>query len=364
MKLFKCAHCGQLVTFESYFCLQCHSSLGFYPAEMAMISLESTPDPVMFKERKKQGKKKERLFRYCANKQYNVCNWILPEHNNDAYCTACNLNRTIPDLAPPDHWDKWYRVEIAKHRLVYSLMRLGLPVTSKFIDPVHGLAFDFVTARGHFGIQPLLTGHEEGLITLNIDEADDVAREMSRNQMGEVYRTILGHFRHEIGHYYWDRLVRNTEALVPFRELFGNETIDYGMALQQYHNSGTVMNWSDQYISAYASAHPWEDWAETWAHYLHIVDTLETAFSYGVKLKPLLSEKKHRVAVAMDKDPYLIHRFGDLLERWVPLTLMMNSLNRSMGMKDSYPFVISEAVKTKLKFVHQLIHRNAGGTAR
>ena len=224
-------------------------------------------------------------YKYCSNSQYHVCNWLLPYESNDQFCIACELNRTIPDLNQPGNLEKWGRIEQAKHRLIYSLLRFKLPVVSKVQDEENGIAFDFKADENKAGGKRLLTGHDNGLITLNIAEADDALREMARNNMDEVYRTLLGHFRHEIGHYYWDRLIKNTDRLPAFRKIFGDETFDYAEALKQHYAKPTSDAWKDNFISAYASSHPWEDWAETWAHHLHIVDTMETAYSFGMTLQ-------------------------------------------------------------------------------
>jgi hypothetical protein len=349
MKLFKCDHCGQPVYFENTFCVQCHASLGFDPVKMDMLALQPAADNFEALEAYHTGER----YKYCINKQESVCNWLLPYNSTSSYCTACNLNNTIPNLSQPDHWEKWSRIEAAKHRLVYSLLRFGLPVVSKFQD-ANGIAFDFMAEENNEDGKRLLTGHDNGLITLNIEEADDAIRVMARKQMDEVYRTLLGHFRHEIGHYYWDRLIRNSNRLHLFRQLFGDETANYGHALQQHYNKPASDIWRINFISAYASAHPWEDWAETWAHYLHIVDTLETAYSFGITLNPVIADAQNYSAT-INIDPYSTQSFADIIQRWIPLSFAMNSLNRAMGMKDSYPFVINEAVKDKLNFIHETI---------
>jgi len=356
MKLFKCDHCGQPVYFENTFCVQCNAFLGFDSRRMDIVALKTDENNnyVLFDNKEKVTPSTPH-YRYCSNKQYNVCNWLLPLDNNGEYCIACNLNRTIPDLSQPDHLGKWASIEVAKHRLVYSLLRFKLPVVSKFQDEDKGLAFDFKADEKKEGQQRLLTGHDHGLITLNIDEADDTIREMARNQMDEVYRTVLGHFRHEIGHYYWDQLIKNTKRLQPFRKLFGDETKDYAEALNQHYSKSASEAWSEKFISSYASAHPWEDWAETWAHYMHIVDTLETAYSFGMTLNPKVADPENEMSARLNIDPYTTQSFEDVIERWIPLSFVMNSLNRSMGMKDSYPFVINEAVKQKLNFIHETI---------
>lgn len=356
MKLFKCDHCGQPVFFENYFCIQCNSLLGFDPQQMDLIALQpaSGNEYVSFATQRNISAQIQN-FKYCANKQYSVCNWILPQNSASVFCLACDLNRTIPDLSRPDHLDKWARIEDAKHRLIYSLLRLNLPVVSKMRNEEKGIAFDFKSDENPADGKRLLTGHDEGLITLNIEEADDVVREMARNQMDEVYRTVLGHFRHEIGHYYWDRLIDHTDSLIPFRELFGDERLDYDEALKQHYMKLPSDLWRNNFISAYASSHPWEDWAETWAHYMHIVDTLETAYAFEMTIKPRVASPENEMSAHLNIDPYTTVNFNDIIERWIPLSFVMNSLNRSMGLKDPYPFFINESVIKKLDFIHRTI---------
>ncbi len=360
MKLFKCNHCGQPVYFENYFCVRCNASLGFHPQKMDLIALQPADDnSFVISAGNEKNKINGTRYKYCINKQYNVCNWLLPYASEGQYCIACNLNRIIPDLNQPDHLEKWARIEEAKHRLVYSLLRFKLPVVSKFQDEVNGIAFDFKADENKGDGKRLLTGHDNGVITLNIAEADDALREMARNNMDEVYRTLLGHFRHEIGHYYWDQLIKNTKRLLPFRNLFGDETFDYTEALKQHYNNAPSDAWKDNFISTYASSHPWEDWAETWAHYLHIVDTMETAYSFGMSLNPRSADPGNELSTKEDIDPYITGNFTAIMQRWLPLSFVMNSLNRSMGMKDSYPFVINAAVEKKLNFIHETIKGKA-----
>jgi hypothetical protein len=357
MKLFKCDHCGQPVYFENTFCVQCNASLGFDPLRMDMVALQPAGDNsyIVFNNKEKSTAPR---YKYCVNKQHNVCNWLLAYDRQAEFCIACDLNNIIPDLSQPDHWEKWARIEVAKHRLVYSLLRFKLPVVSKTQDEDKGIAFDFLADENKDGKKRLLTGHDHGLITLNIAEADDAIREMARNQMDEVYRTLLGHFRHEIGHYYWDQLIDNTNRAEPFRQLFGDETADYAEALKQHYNKAASDSWTENFISAYASSHPWEDWAETWAHYMHIVDTMETAYSFGMTLNPRSADAENDMSARLNIDPYTAKSIEEIIERWIPLSFVMNSLNRAMGMKDSYPFVINEAVKQKLNFIHETIQEN------
>lgn len=351
MKLFKCNNCNQPIYFENYLCVHCNAALGFNPQQMDLLSLQAAADDATLFTI--AGATDGNQYKYCSNQQHNVCNWLLPHSSEAAYCMACNLNHTIPNLSEPHHWEKWARIEVAKHRLVYALLRFQLPVVSKFQNAANGIAFDFM-AEENKG-ERLLTGHDNGLITLNIAEADDAIREMARKQMDEVYRTLLGHFRHEIGHYYWDQLIKNSDRLQLFRNIFGDETMDYSQALQLHYNKLPSDSWKETFISVYASAHPWEDWAETWAHYLHIIDTLETAYSFGLTLSPAVSDNSNDMSAAINIDPYATENFTAIMERWIPLSFVMNSLNRSMGMKDSYPFVINAAVTEKLNFIHETI---------
>jgi hypothetical protein len=323
---------------------------------MDMVSLQPAGDNsyILFDSKEKNTPSSSR-YKYCVNKQYNVCNWLLPFESETDYCIACSLNRIIPDLSQPDHLEKWVQIESAKHRLVYSLLRFHLPVISKSQDEEKGIAFDFMSDENKEGAKRLLTGHNHGVITLNIEEADDAIREMARNNMDEVYRTLLGHFRHEIGHYYWDQLIKDSSRLESFRKLFGNEMMDYEEALKQHYSKEASDSWKEKFISAYASSHPWEDWAETWAHYMHIVDTMETAYSFGMTLNPRVADNDNEMRARLNIDPYSAKHFENIIERWIPLAFVMNSLNRSMGLKDSYPFVINEKVKEKLNFIHETI---------
>ena len=175
-------------------------------------------------------------------------------------------------------------------------------------------------------------------------------------QLGEAYRTLLGHFRHEVGHYYWQRLVGDGAWLGPFRERFGDETADYAEAVKRHYEAGPPADWRDRHVSAYASMHPWEDWAESFAHYLHMVDTLDTARAYGLVLRPEAGSSRAAARSGKLTARRLdLQEFDDLLAGWVPLTLALNSLNRSMGLADLYPFVLSKTATDKMRFVHDLV---------
>lgn len=349
MKLFKCCNCGQLVYFENTHCEQCKSLLGFEPKQLQMVSLVRDKDDYKIQNAKSIAK-----YRYCANNEYGVCNWLVPAGNDSPFCKACALNRTIPNLSKPEYEQHWRVIELAKHRLVYSLLRMKLPLISKMTDAEKGLCFDFVADENTESNQKVLTGHSNGVITINIAEADDIKREETRVLMDEMYRTVLGHFRHEIGHYYWEHLINHTTHMNAFRQLFGDERVDYGEALKLQYSNGPSEGWRDHYISSYASVHPWEDWAETWAHYMHIVDTLETAYAFGLSVDPRGVRATASLRAEIKADPYRVQDFETILQLWLPLTFAMNSISRSMGLQDVYPFVINPDVRDKLKFIHNI----------
>jgi hypothetical protein len=359
MRNFHCV-CGNTVYFESTKCLVCGRALGFLPQQLLLCAIEPHDDS---RWRALAPAASGRSWRQCRNyREEKVCNWMVSEDDPNPYCLACRLNNLIPNLTDPRNRVLWARVEQAKQRLLYTLFSLGLPVVGRNRDSQQGLAFEFLqdpvavteftdVAAGH----SLLTGHRSGLITINIAEADPGAREVMREKMGEQYRTLLGHFRHEIAHYYWDSLIRDTEWHAPFRELFGDERSDYQLALNRYYSEGPTPDWKKSFVSAYASAHPWEDWAETWAHYLHMVDTLETAHDYGFTIGGRTLRTPVAANDAVKPRTAAPVGFEDLLSDWAQLTLALNSLNRSMGLEDAYPFALTESASKKLRFVHQRV---------
>jgi hypothetical protein len=301
------------------------------------------------------------IARRCANfETASGCNWLVDAGDADPFCIACRLNRTIPNQDDEDNRRWWNLIENAKRRLVAQLVSLDLPVLSKDADPERGLAFDFLRKVGD---TPVLTGHADGIVTVNVEEADDVVREKARNALHEPYRTLLGHLRHEVGHYYWDRLVRDSRWLEPFRELFGDERADYAAALKRNYDEGPPADWRDRHISSYAASHPWEDWAETWAHYLHIVDGLDTALGFGLSATDLdTTVDRFGRDDLYAPDDAQAGRFVFFLNAWFELAYVLNELSRSMGQQDFYPFVVSRAVARKLHFVHLVIREaRAGG---
>jgi hypothetical protein len=351
MKLFRCDHCDNVVYFENIVCEQCGHALGYWHGTNMLVSLE--PQDGWFNAPALPRKR----FVYCANAQYGACNWLVEiDPGGDPYCRACRHNGVIPPMDTADNLTHWQTIERAKKRLFYSLLRFNLPLATRGQDAVHGLRFEFLSDEA--AAQPVVTGHDNGVITLALKEADDAERERRRTSMHEPYRTLLGHFRHEIGHYYWDLLVENRPALQEFRALFGDERTDYAAALQRHYEAGAPADWQSTHISAYATAHPWEDWAESWAHYLHIVDTTEMAAAFGVRLAPgidITGELKTRI----DFDPYRLTSIDELFANWVPLSSLINNLNRAVGQHDAYPFVLTQAVVAKLGFIQSVV-RGAG----
>lgn len=290
-------------------------------------------------------------YKYCKNSQHGACNWLIPIESSEEFCKACKQNRTIPTLSYGGNLENWRKIEVAKHRLIYSLVKLGLPVHPRNNEDTRGFIFDF---KADTPDEKVMTGHKNGVITLNINEADEVIRVRHKNNLGEGYRTVLGHLRHEIGHYYWDLLIKDSIYIDEFRQLFGDERADYGQALNYYYQNKIPSNWKSNYISPYASSHPWEDWAETWAHYLHLMDTIETAHAFGIDISPSSIVSGEDLTASIWKDPYDLENFDDILKMWQPLTYAINSLNRSMGHQDFYPFIITPKVRTKLAFIHSL----------
>lgn len=345
MRLFECQGCGQPLYFENVLCESCGRKLGYLPSRTILTALE--PEGENFRALAEPGA----AYRYCFNVEYGSCNWLIPAGSNDKFCVACRHNRTIPDLSDPVSLLYWRRIEVAKHRLFYSLLRLRLPLVTKSEDPA-GLAFDFLAPTD----QPVMTGHLGGVVTINLAEADDSHRELQRGKMSEPYRTLLGHFRHEVAHYFWERIIRDRASISEFRRIFGDERADYGDALARHHAQGAPPDWPERFVSAYASSHPWEDWAETWAHYFHIIDTLETARAFGVSTRPKISNSA-ALESTVDFDPYFA-KIDRLIDAWLPLTFAFNSINRSMGLNDLYPFVINPPIIVKLGYVYNQIHNS------
>jgi hypothetical protein len=328
-------------------CENCAGMLGYQPEHHAISTFEPADGGLW---RSLNPANEGLLYKQCINySKEDVCNWMLAADAPSELCVSCQLTRTIPALSTEKNRVYWKRLEAAKRRLLYSLWELNLQPTPKLNDPQAGLAFEFLEDMPN---KRVMTGHADGLITLNIAEADPAHREKTREQMHEPYRTLLGHFRHESGHYYFDRLIADSAWIGRFRELFGDERQDYAQCLQQHYENGPPDDWEQRFISSYASSHPWEDWAETWAHYLHMIDTLDTAFACGITVKP---KKPREPELVIEQQPLRIASFNEMMTDWFALTYVLNSLNRSVGTPDPYPFTLSPPVMEKLHFVHEVI---------
>jgi hypothetical protein len=376
-RAYRC-QCGRPVFFRNSECLACHTPLGYEPYLAQVLPLSPGAQAGTWQLFGETGEA-ARTYERCGNFDSAAgCNWLIPLDETAPapapaakadpapqpvrLCIACRLNHTIPDLTQPDNQELWRRIEGAKRRLVSQLVALNLPVKSKVTeDPEHGLAFDFL--RSPQKGPKVMTGHDDGMITINIEEANDAAREKLRAELHEPYRTLLGHFRHEVGHYYWDRLVRDTGWLEPYRQLFGDERQDYAEALKANYTQGPPADWQQRFVSSYASSHPWEDWAESWAHYLHMADTVDTALSFGIDADEVEidAEPFGRDALWRPDDPGA-EVFLDFVNAWVELTAVLNEMSRSMGQHDFYPFVLPRPVVAKLQFIHLVVNGAAPPT--
>ena len=337
MRKFNC-QCGQSLFFDSGQCVHCGVAVRFDPTTLSMLQVTPNGDQLLSTD--------GQSFYACQNQiDHNNCNWLRPADMGPGLCFSCSFNRTIPNLDFPHNKNRWDKLENGKRRLLYTLLAMNLPVQTGTSEP-GGLLFDFVEdgrSNPEFEEELHNTGYADGVITINVVEADDVAREEERIAANEQYRTVLGHLRHESGHYYFEKMLR--DDLSQFALLFGDASLPYRETLDSYYANGPDERWRDNFISAYASAHPLEDWAETWGHYLHITDVLETAVSYGVIEAEIAQADIHNRIAA-----------------WRSLSTVLNELNRSVGHTDVYPFILNDAVAAKLTFVDQVVAHLKAGT--
>lgn len=339
MRTFTCDACANTLFFENDTCLRCGNRVGFRADEVTMATVCAVQASGVHP---------------CRNwTDWNACNWYTAGALDQAtgYCLACALDEVVPDLSDPQRLALWTETERAKRRLIYTLLQLGLPLGPS--SNKRGLRFKLLAdERVDTGAvdpparDPVVTGHDSGELTINIAEADDAHREEMRKRLNEPYRTMLGHLRHEVGHYYWYRHVQDTALIDDFRSVFGDERADYSEALAAHYARGTMDGWQDSFVSFYASAHPWEDFAETWAHYIHIVDTLEAASDARLGI----GDRRPSSPLPLAAD----RAFTEVLGDWLPLSVALNQLNRSMGMRDAYPFALTDRVVEKLGFVHRM----------
>ena len=359
MRLFACPSCSQVVFFENVVCERCNHALGYEPTTNAMLALEQNDGGTWTSV----GTKSDGAsYLYCANYAHGVCNWLVSTDGSEEFCECCKHNLVVPNTSDQNNVELWRKMEVAKRRLFYTMLRLGLPRQTRAEHP-EGLGFQFMSDDPAAG-QNVMTGHDDGLITIALVEADDAEREKRRTSMGEPYRTLLGHFRHEVGHWYWDRLVRDGGPLEQCRAIFGDDSVDYEQSLQTHYANGPKPGWQNEYVSSYAAVHPWEDFAETWAHYFHITDTVDTANALGIAVNPRVDKEDNLTAKA-DFNVYAKNTdMESISQAWIAISAALNALNRSMGQADPYPFVLAQPVIDKLGFIHDLVHgRLASGTA-
>jgi hypothetical protein len=343
MQRFSCRGCGSALYFGNRQCLGCGRQTGYLPEVCTMVALDpdDAGNPVPLEPRARPGR-----WLHCAHRfNGDACFWLVDQADGRTLCRSCRLSTLIPDLTDFTNLARWKRVEAAKQWLIHSLLELNLP----FEDPVPGAApLEFHLLAAVAG-ESVTTGHEQGVITIDVAEADDAERARRRTALGEPYRTLLGHLRHEVGHYYWQVLSGQPGFLAEFRRLFGDEQADYAKALQRHYEHGAPADWQAWCVSAYASSHPWEDWAECWAHFLHVVDAVDSARAHDLRFgaQPVATDQRWPPE-------------GDvLLDRWHPVSLLINDLNRAVGMPDAYPFVVSDKVREKIAYVSRQVQRLA-----
>lgn len=336
MRDFICPKCGQHLAFENSMCLSCRSPLGFSLDDMALLVIASG------EEAAQPGFVDADTYELCANLHLAECNWLVEKAPVRRLCASCVLTRTRPNDADVKALAAFAGAERAKRRLIAELHEMKLPIIGRDEDPDFGLAFDLLSSEN----EKVFTGHDNGVITLDLAEGDDVHREQLRISMDEPYRTLLGHFRHEIGHYYYFRLVDSVpDYKKSFQELFGDPDADYQAALDRHYSEGAPAGWDQTYVSSYATMHAAEDWAETFAHYLHIRDTLDTAAAFSFAPAAATFERKVLGPSGFDQ----------IIEMWLPLSWALNMLNRSMGKEDLYPFVLPAKVLDKMRFIYTVV---------
>lgn len=358
MRPFECGQCRNTVFFDNDVCLSCGAVLGFVAADLQMRAFAPPAgQPGEPGEGPWPGIGGGPALRPCGNRHSAAhCNWMLDDGDTpgQTLCCSCRLTQVLPSLDNPRNGLRWQRIEQAKRRLVFTLLSLGLaPEPKQGPDDPLGLAYRLLDAEP--GAPEIRTGHENGVIVINVAEADDDHREAQRVRLGEPQRTLLGHLRHETAHYLQYRWIAGTAAMPGCREHFGDEIADYAQALAHHYAKGPPADWSQHFISPYASAHPWEDWAETCAHYLLVVDAVQTAASWGLQLSGHLSATPHDTDLKAPSDVQHL-----VLEQWLPVAQFLNAMNRSLGLLDSYPFQIPAAVLDKLATVQQLLRGAAG----
>lgn len=292
-----------------------------------------------------------RTWYTCSNREWS-CNWLVRDDAPAGRCFSCRLTRTRPASNDTVALEKLAKVEEAKRRLLLQLGGLGLPLVGWDLKD-GGLGFDLISSLSEG--RPVMIGHAHGIITIDLAESLDDRREAMRVRLGEPYRTILGHLRHEVGHYYQNVLLTDDDAWKQCRALFGDERSSYQEAIARHYRFGAPEDWHRSFISEYATMHPWEDFAETFAHYLHITGTLSTAAAIGIRLDAAVTSMRDIDVVP--RESYEDEPVQRLLSDWEWMSQAFNRINRAMGFGDLYPFDIVQPVREKLAFMHEIITR-------
>lgn len=339
MRAFACPACGRLAPFESQSCPSCSTLLGLHLPSRTLVAI---PDDEVVVDGVR--------WHRCINWSWQ-CNWLVAEDSGSGQCAAGRLIRRRPESDDTIALEKLADASASLRQLLFQLLDLGLPVDS-YRQRDGGLAFDLLSSRTSG--QQVTIGHANGVITIDLAESLDAHREALRVRLREPYRTMLGHLRHEVGHYYENILVENGPLIDDCRVLFGDERASYSDAIARHYKFGAPEDWQQSFISEYATMHPWEDFAECFAHYLHITDTLATAAESGVMLRADLAAWAMRDDVA-PRTSYHDADLDDILEDWQILSGVFNRVNRSMGKGDLYPFTIPQPVHEKLRFVHRVV---------
>ncbi|AFL50256.1 zinc-binding metallopeptidase family protein [Sinorhizobium fredii] len=350
MRLYQCDVSGLPLYFDNHFSVGANNApVGFVADTLTLHTLTNAGEGLW-----RITSRPDKLWKFCANAPIDGSNWLVDADDPNPLAIPARYNRLIPNTDTPQGLARFQKIGAAQRHLFYSILRFAIPCPDRATDPDGGLVFDFLEdAVDDFGHRvPAVTGHEDGLISLRAAEADDVVRETVRVSMGEPYRTLLGHFRHEIGHFFFQQLVEGSDMLSGARQLFGDERQDYDAALQKNYSEGPPVDWQQRFISSYASCHPAEDFAECWAHFFHIVDTLESARAFGLSIEPF---RHHDLDAEVKFDPYRAESAQQLVGAWVPISLALNTFQRSMGQGDIYPFVLPPPVVEKLEFINRVI---------
>ncbi|SFE56280.1 zinc-binding metallopeptidase family protein [Roseivivax sediminis] len=316
MQIFTCPACGGATYLHNLAC-GCGHAIEFDPDAQAMQSLDAP----------------------CGNRDAIGCNWRA---ESDGLCRSCAMTEVVPDLREDTNRPLWAETEAAKRWMLATLGRWGWFTAS---DPGDRPVFRLLSEKTATGEAGVVMGHANGVITINVSEARSAVLAERQEELGELYRTMLGHMRHETAHFLQLRLLSSPGFPEAFRKLFGDERADYGAALKAHYADPKPAG--DDHVTSYATAHPHEDWAETLAHLLHLVDLLDSAAAARLQLPD---------GPPRGYDAYAETDTETLLHFAVGMSIAVNHVNRALDLPDLYPFVIRSGVRTKLAFAHRWLH--------